>query len=196
MRGDIGDLSRTTSSAIWPTMFTTPSRAPKRRAVNPVTFLAAASQTALLSSGGAAPVLNIFGQNISEAGVDAVGIGATNSTEAELQVAAATLSGQIFDLPAGPLSFSLGAEWRYASSQFVPDEFPAFGRRGGLQSWSADRRRCDREGNLRRVARSHPRRLAVRGQPHRQRRVPHVRLRSGRRGQGLDVSVRSRLAPE
>ena len=66
-------------------------------------------------------VLNIFGQNISEAGVDAVGIGATNSTEAELQVAAATLSGQIFDLPAGPLSFSLGAEWRYASSQFVPD---------------------------------------------------------------------------
>ncbi len=55
--------------------------------------------------------------------MDAISIGATNVTEAELQVAAATLSGQLFDLPAGPLAFSVGAEWRYASSEFVPDEF-------------------------------------------------------------------------
>lgn len=80
-------------------------------------------QQALLSSGGAAPLLNIFGQNISAAAVDAISIGATNVTEAELQVAAATLAGQAFDLPAGPVGFSIGAEWRYASSQFVPDEF-------------------------------------------------------------------------
>ncbi len=69
-------------------------------------------------------MLNIFGQNISDAAVNAIAIGATNSTEAELQVAAATLPPARLSIwPAGPLAFSLGAEWRYASSEFVPDEF-------------------------------------------------------------------------
>ena len=80
-------------------------------------------QAGILSANGAAPVVNPFGQNISDAGVTAIQIGATNITEAELQVAAANLSGQAFDLPAGAVGFSLGAEWRYTSANFVPDEF-------------------------------------------------------------------------
>src|SRR5690606_4092099 len=48
------------------------------------------------------------------------------------QVAAATLSGQLFDLPAGPVGFSTGVEWRYASSEFVPDEFLRSGDVGGF----------------------------------------------------------------
>ena len=80
-------------------------------------------QSALLSVAGAAPAINIFGPNISDNGVSAIAIGATNSTEAELQVAAANISGEAFDMPAGPAGFSLGAEWRYTSAQFVPDEF-------------------------------------------------------------------------
>jgi iron complex outermembrane recepter protein len=80
-------------------------------------------QAALLSQGSADPVINIFGPNISEDGVTAIAIGATNTTEAELQVAAANISGEAFDVPAGAVGFSFGAEWRYTSADFVPDEF-------------------------------------------------------------------------
>jgi outer membrane receptor protein involved in Fe transport len=80
-------------------------------------------QSGLLSSGGAQPLLNIFGPNISQAGAQAIAIAATNYTEAEQQVAAANLSGELFDLPAGPVGFAFGGEWRYSSANFIPDEF-------------------------------------------------------------------------
>ncbi|HEY0686754.1 MAG TPA: TonB-dependent receptor [Steroidobacter sp.] len=122
MRGDIGDVSdsflRNLAYDVYYTFARTEETSRQSGNVSRSRF-----QTALLSNGGAAPLLNIFGQNISPEAVDAISIGATNVTEAELQVAAATLSGQLIDLPAGPLAFSAGVEWRYASSQFVPDEF-------------------------------------------------------------------------
>jgi iron complex outermembrane recepter protein len=122
VRGDLGDVSenflRGLSYDVYYTFARTEETSRQSGNVSRSRF-----QAALLSSGGAAPLLNIFGRNISDAAVDAISIGATNVTEAELQVAAATLSGQAFDLPAGPVAFSVGAEWRYASSEFVPDEF-------------------------------------------------------------------------
>jgi outer membrane receptor protein involved in Fe transport len=122
MRGDLGDVSesflRGLNYDVYYTFARTEETSRQSGNVSRSRF-----QAGLLSSGGAAPLLNIFGQNLSEAAVDAISIGATNVTEAELQVAAATLSGQLFDLPAGPVGFSFGAEWRYASSEFVPDEF-------------------------------------------------------------------------
>ena len=79
---------------------------------------------ALLSAGGgAAPVANIFGQNLDEAAVNAIKINATNVTNAEQQVAAATLGGEAFNLPAGPVGFSVGVEWRTAEAEYIPDEF-------------------------------------------------------------------------
>jgi iron complex outermembrane recepter protein len=77
----------------------------------------------LLSANEAPPVLNIFGQNISADGVTAIAIPATNVTNAEQQVAAATLIGEAFDLPAGPVGFSVGYEWRTAEAEYIPDEF-------------------------------------------------------------------------
>ncbi|MBL8268785.1 TonB-dependent receptor domain-containing protein [Steroidobacter sp.] len=122
MRGDIGDVSENFLSGLAYDVYYTFARTEEtsRQSGN---VSRSRFQAGLLSSGGAAPLLNIFGQNLSPAAVNAISIGATNVTEAELQVAAATLSGQLFDLPAGPLAFSFGAEWRYASSKFVPDEF-------------------------------------------------------------------------
>jgi iron complex outermembrane receptor protein len=82
--------------------------------------------SALLRSNGvtgADPVLNIFGQNISEAGVNAIKINATNVTNAEQQGAAAMLGGEAFELPAGAVGFSLGVEWRSAEAEYIPDEF-------------------------------------------------------------------------
>lgn len=122
MRGDIGDVSdnflRNLAYDVYYTFARTEETSRQSGNVSRSRFAAA-----VLSSGSAAPVANIFGQNLTDDAVNAIAIGATNVTEAELQVAAATLSGQLFDLPAGPLSFSFGAEWRYASSEFVPDEF-------------------------------------------------------------------------
>lgn len=77
----------------------------------------------LLSVAGAAPVLNIFGQNISEAGVRAININSTNVTNAEQEVAVATIGGEAFDLPAGAVNFSVGVEWRTAEAEYIPDEY-------------------------------------------------------------------------
>jgi iron complex outermembrane receptor protein len=77
----------------------------------------------LLSVNGAAPVLNIFGQNISSAGVTAININSTNVTNAEQKVAVATLGGEGFDLPAGSVNFSVGVEYRTAEAEYIPDEY-------------------------------------------------------------------------
>ena len=78
-------------------------------------------QAGLLSAGGAPPLIDIFGQNISAAGVSAIEMGATNITRADQQVAAANLSGEAFNVPAGPVDFSAGVEWRRVSAAYIPD---------------------------------------------------------------------------
>jgi iron complex outermembrane receptor protein len=89
-------------------------------------------QTALLSVGGAAPVCNIFGQNISAACAQAISISATNSTVATQQVAQASLTGDLLKLPAGGVGFSLGVEWRKTSATFTPDSFLSSGDVAGF----------------------------------------------------------------
>ncbi|HEY5807935.1 MAG TPA: TonB-dependent receptor [Povalibacter sp.] len=78
---------------------------------------------ALLSNGAAPPVANIFGQNLSEAAVNAIKINATNTTNAQQEVAAGTFGGDAFDLPAGAVGFSVGVEWRKAEAEYIPDEY-------------------------------------------------------------------------
>jgi iron complex outermembrane recepter protein len=80
-------------------------------------------QAALLSAGGAAPVANIFGQNLSAAAVNAINIHSTNVTNAEQKVIAGTLGGDAVELPAGPLGFSVGVEWRSTEAEYIPDEY-------------------------------------------------------------------------
>jgi outer membrane receptor protein involved in Fe transport len=84
-------------------------------------------QAGLLSANGAAPLLNIFGQNISDEGVESIIGDATNRNTARQQVAAATMTGVAFDLPAGPVPFSFGVEWRRSSARYDPDSFLASG---------------------------------------------------------------------
>ncbi len=91
-------------------------------------------QDALLSAGGAAPVCNIFGQNISAACVTAIGITSTNVTTAQMAGAQASVTGTLFDLPAGPVAFALGGEWRATSAQYVPDSFLSSGDVAGFNA--------------------------------------------------------------
>ncbi len=81
-----------------------------------------AFQQAILSQDGADPILNMFGEgSITQAAVDAIRINATNVEESQLQVASGVISGDFAELPAGPLGFALGTEWRSVSAQFNPD---------------------------------------------------------------------------
>ena len=89
-------------------------------------------QASLLSVNGAAPLCNIFGQNITDACAAAIGISATNATNTTLQVASGNLTGKLFSLPAGPLGFSVGAEWRKSQATFNPDSFLASGDVAGF----------------------------------------------------------------
>ena len=82
----------------------------------------AAFASGVLSSGGADPIVNPFGPNISADGVDFINIAATNSEATELEVFAATISGDVFEMPAGPFAALLGTEWRSSSVDFTPDE--------------------------------------------------------------------------
>jgi iron complex outermembrane receptor protein len=88
----------------------------------------------ILSSGGAAPVVNPFGPNISAAGVDYINIAATNIEATELNIFGATVSGELFELPGGPISALLGTEWRSSSVDFNPDEALLTGDVAGFNS--------------------------------------------------------------
>lgn len=91
-------------------------------------------QNAILSQNGQAPVCNPFGSNMTAACASAISITSNSSLHAEQQVFAATLSGETFQLPAGPVAFDTGFEWRYDSAAYVPDVFLAS---GDVSGWNA-----------------------------------------------------------
>ena len=78
---------------------------------------------------GCVPI-NVFGSGLaSQAAVNYVRVQSTNLEISELQNAIANLSGSLFNLGGGgeDIGFSLGAEYRKMSSQFIPDTFLATG---------------------------------------------------------------------
>ncbi|MGH8166721.1 MAG: TonB-dependent receptor, partial [Woeseiaceae bacterium] len=72
-------------------------------------------------SSGCVPI-NVFGQNISDEAVTFMTTSQTSSEEAIMQVAAATLTGDLFDMPAGPLGIAIGAEYRKVEGFFIPSQ--------------------------------------------------------------------------
>ncbi|ESQ87293.1 TonB-denpendent receptor [Asticcacaulis sp. AC460] len=90
---------------------------------------------ALLSQNGQAPVLDVFGKDsISAAGAAAIAINSTNIQTAQQQVVVANLSGEAFDLPAGPVDFNAGFEWRYNEAKYTPDTFLSSGDVSGFNA--------------------------------------------------------------
>jgi len=122
MKGDLGDASekflRNLSYDVYYTFSRSEDSSRQEGAASRSRYAAA-----LLSSGGNPPVANVFGQNLSTAAVNAIKINATNVTNAEQEVAVATLGGEAFDLPAGAVNFSVGLEYRTAEAQYIPDEY-------------------------------------------------------------------------
>jgi outer membrane receptor protein involved in Fe transport len=131
LRGDLGNASENFLTDLkWDAYYT------YSRSENTLQLRNALSrsrlQESLLSNGGAAPLCNIFGANITEECASAIRIGATNTTTATQQVAQASLTGNLVNLPAGALGFSGGFEWRKVSATFSPDSFLASGDVAGF----------------------------------------------------------------
>jgi outer membrane receptor protein involved in Fe transport len=89
-------------------------------------------QASLLSVNGAAPVCDIFGLSISPACVNAIAITSSNITHTEMTGAAATLTGTLADLWAGPMQFVLGTEHRHTEAVYQPDFFLSTGDVAGF----------------------------------------------------------------
>ena len=93
-------------------------------------------QNGILSQNGAAPVVNPFGQNLTEAARNAISVSSKSTIMAEQDVFAGNLTGKLFDLPSGAVDFSGGFERRNAKSEYSPDVFLAS---GDVSGWNAAR---------------------------------------------------------
>jgi iron complex outermembrane recepter protein len=101
---------------------TTVFRNPATGATSPFPFAGVPGGGQLVcqnAANGCVP-LNIFGPNISEAGINFITGRTTSSQEAEMQVATGIVTGNLFELPAGPVGFAAGVEWRDVSAFFIP----------------------------------------------------------------------------
>ena len=73
------------------------------------------------ASNGCVP-LNIFGPLISQAGLDFITIRQESREEADMQVATGAITGTVFELPAGPVGFAAGIEYRDVYAFFFPPQ--------------------------------------------------------------------------
>jgi iron complex outermembrane receptor protein len=133
VRGDIGDVSEDFLTNLSYDAYYSYARTSYTEVQNGAISLSRFQQN-LLRQGGAAPVLNIFGQNITPAAARAVAITSISFTETTQEVLASSLTGEIFQLPYGPVDFNLGVERRSAFSDFAPDNFLATGDVSGFNA--------------------------------------------------------------
>ena len=101
--------------------------------------LSAFREGVLSGSGGpnGAPLVNPFGPNISQAALDVIAVDSVNVDVTQLQVAAASMTADAFELPAGMVRTSFGAEWRSSSVNFNPDRLLEIGDVAGFNPITA-----------------------------------------------------------
>jgi outer membrane receptor protein involved in Fe transport len=76
----------------------------------------------------AAASFNPFGLgNITQECANAIAIRTTNVIKIQQQTLGASLTGDLFEMPAGPFQFAVGAEYMKTDANFRPDEFLASG---------------------------------------------------------------------
>lgn len=89
---------------------------------------------ALSRSLGCVPI-NFFGTGtVTGAALDFVSTTAQTTSRAEQEVVGATITGTAFELPAGPVGYAFGAEYRSEESNFVSDGLAATGLTTGNTS--------------------------------------------------------------
>ncbi len=92
-------------------------------------------QNVLAATNGGTPLCELFGIGaLSPACIASITVQSEVVTNAEMQGAQASISGTAFDLPAGPVQFALGGEWRYTMAEYIPDMSTRTGDVAGLNS--------------------------------------------------------------
>lgn len=138
LRGDIGDLSENAFRNLSYDVYYSFARTENTSRTENVPSRSGFQRILLPGSAPNGGTLgNIFGPNLSQEAVQVFRVGATDITTSELQVAAGSISGELFDLPAGPLAASLGLEWRTSEAEFIPDEFLSSGDVAGFGAQSS-----------------------------------------------------------
>jgi Outer membrane cobalamin receptor protein len=90
------------------------------------------------AAGNITPVCEVFGIGaLSQSCINQITVQSEVVTVAEMQGAQASISGTAFDLPAGPVQFAVGTEWRYTMAQYIPDMSTRTGDIAGLNSAAA-----------------------------------------------------------
>jgi len=90
-------------------------------------YQAALNNAAVYASQGC-PLFNPFGEgNISLACANAIAIKTTNLLKTEQSNIVGTITGDLFEMPAGPFQFAVGAEYRENTADFRPDSYLASG---------------------------------------------------------------------
>ena len=133
IRGDLGDLSPSFFREIGYDVYFTHAETTET-IVQTGSVSLSRIQRSMLSSGGSAPLLNPFGQNISDEAAAEIGVSSVSKIDAEQDVLVASMTGVAFDAPAGPVDFALGFEYRDASASYTPDEFLSS---GDVSGWNA-----------------------------------------------------------
>jgi outer membrane receptor protein involved in Fe transport len=136
LRGDIDGGEQVLSDLKWEAYYSYARSENTQLQVGNVS-LSRFRQGILSGAGGAAPVVNPFGPNISQAGINFIRVESTNIDVTDLHVASANLSGNLFNVPAGPVGFSAGGEYRASSVDFRPDALLAAGDIAGFNPITA-----------------------------------------------------------
>jgi iron complex outermembrane recepter protein len=82
---------------------------------------------------GCIPINLFTGQSLTPAEIAWMSASVVMDSEVEQKVASASVSGNLFELPAGPLASALGVEWRREESAFTPDSLHSAGLTSGAQ---------------------------------------------------------------
>lgn len=92
---------------------------------------------------GCVPV-NFFGTDgMTQEMIDFLSVTANRQDRFSRQVAAATIAGNLFDLPAGPVASAFGVEWREEEFSTIPNDVLTSGEVGGGENLAATSNRGD-----------------------------------------------------
>ncbi len=123
VRGDLGDLGENFFRNMSFDTYYFFTRTDNILELNNTVSFSALYSGMLRPAPGVDPLINPFGVGgMSQEAADALRINTRNISTSQLKVAAASLTGDIMDLPAGSLAASIGVEWRSAFASSTPDQ--------------------------------------------------------------------------
>lgn len=130
-KGDLGSVSDAFLKDLAYDVYYTYSRTHESDEQSGTSWKSRWQQSLITSVNGATPLCDPFGTySMSKDCLSAIMVNGTEETAAEMQDINLSFTGTAFDLPAGPVQFAAGTEWRYTMAKYTPDALTAVGEAG------------------------------------------------------------------